>query len=41
MVESCKWRLLARQTCDPQRYSAEAIQEASKRAQPLFNQFSK
>lgn len=41
MVESCKWRLLARQTCDPQRYSAEVFQEASKRAQPLFSQFSK
>jgi TPR repeat protein len=41
LVESCKWRLLARQACDSQHYSAEIFLEASKRAQPLFSQFPK
>jgi len=41
LVESCKWQLLARQACDPQHYSSEIFQEASKRAQPLLSQFSK
>ncbi|MCL1961917.1 MAG: hypothetical protein FWG56_09145 [Desulfovibrionaceae bacterium] len=39
LIESCKWRLLARQTCDPKTYSAEVIEQASQRAQPLREQF--
>jgi len=41
LVESCKWRLLARQACDEKYYSAEIFQQASQRAQPLLKQFSK
>lgn len=39
LIESCKWRLLARGACDPKTYSAEVFQQASQRAQPLFQQF--
>jgi TPR repeat protein len=39
LIESCKWRLLMRQTCNPKIYSDEIIDQASQRAQPLLQQF--
>ncbi|MCL2657221.1 MAG: hypothetical protein FWD62_07310 [Betaproteobacteria bacterium] len=39
LIESCKWRLLARRKCDPKTYSAEIIEQANQRAQPQLQQF--